>query len=217
MTHKIHLMLVEDSPEYRETITMAVAKETDIELVSQFGTAEEALRVLQSTASPDLILLDLNLPGISGTDALPWFKKYAPETKIIVLTQSNKEADVLAAISAGASGYLLKGSTRRQIFDGVRTVMNGGAMIDPEIAIYILNTLKARPTESDPGKALSARELEILVLLGDGMVQKEISRHLDITSNTVATHIRRIYEKLEVQNAPAAISKAYRSGILPFR
>jgi len=211
-------MLVEDSPEYRETIAMAFAKESDVKLISQFGTTEEALRSLQDISehnSPDIILLDLNLPGLSGIDAIPWFTQIIPESKIIVLTQSNRKEDVLAAIRAGASGYLLKGSTRRQIFEAVRTVMNGGAMIDPEVATHILNSLKEQPARVNAEKILSSREIEILKLLGEGLVQKEISQRLNISNNTVSTHIRRIYEKLEVQNAPAAVSRAYKHGLLP--
>ncbi|WPJ95955.1 response regulator transcription factor [Coraliomargarita algicola] len=218
MLKQIKLMLVEDSPEYRTTITMAVKKEEDIELISQYSTAEEALRKVEGASSitaPEIVLLDLNLPGMSGNEALPWFKKYIPKTKVIVLTQSNQEADVLAAISAGASGYLLKGATRKEIFDGIRSVNNGGAMIDPAVAQYILKQLKSSPKDLGNTKALSSRELEILTLLGDGLVQKEISARLNITNNTVGTHLRRIYEKLEVQNAPAAINKAYKRGLLP--
>ena len=214
----IRVTLVEDSPEYRETITMAFAKEKDLKLISQFGTAEEALRSLQTTAeknTPDIILLDLNLPGLSGIEALPCFAECVHNAKVIVLTQSNRQKDVLNAIRAGASGYLLKGSTRRQIFESVRTVMNGGAMIDPEIATYILDTLKKQPSQVNQSKTLSERELEILNLLGDGLQQKEISDRLNISNNTVSTYLRRIYEKLEVQNAPAAISRAYKTGLLP--
>lgn len=217
MKLKIKLMLIEDSPEYRETIAMAVDKELDMELISQFGTAEEALRSLQDMSTrkvPDLILLDLNLPGITGIEAIPFFKQALPDSHIIILTQSNHESDVLSVMSGGADGYLLKGATRRQLFAGIRDVIDGGALIDPKIANYILNTLQSRPASKDPGRSLSERELQVLKLLGEGFVQKEISAQLNISANTVATHIRRVYEKLDVQNAPAAITKAYKKGIL---
>jgi DNA-binding NarL/FixJ family response regulator len=218
MKRKNQLMLIEDSPEYRETITMAVNKEDDMKLISQFGTAEEALRSLQDMSTrkvPDLILLDLNLPGITGIEAIPYFKQALPSAFIIVLTQSNHESDVLSAMSRGADGYLLKGATRRQLFTGIRDVIGGGALIDPKVANYILNRLPSIPNATDPGRALSERELEVLMLLGEGFVQKEISEKLGISANTVATHIRRVYDKLGVQNAPAAITKAYKKGILP--
>jgi DNA-binding NarL/FixJ family response regulator len=209
-------MLVEDHPEYRETIAIALKKESDIELTSQFGTAEAALRSLQNRETrkvPDLILLDLNLPGMTGIEAIPFFTKSIPGTEIVVLTQSNREADVLAAIQAGAKGYLLKNSSRHQIFDCIRTVMTGGALIDPNVASYILNTVKTRTPKAEQKIALSERETEILGLLGEGLVQKQIADQLGISLNTVGSHLRHIYEKLEVQNAPAAIHKAHRFGL----
>lgn len=216
MTKPIRIMLVEDHAGYREVITRALKREADLDLASQFGTAEIALRSLQErprTAPPDLVLLDLNLPGMSGLEAIPWFKRYVPETEIIILTQSDKTGDVINAITLGAAGYLLKSATASQIKDGIRTVMAGGASLDPHVARFILDTLKKRPPPTESGKTLSERELEILALLGDGLVKKEIANRLDISVTTVAYHVKHIYEKLEVQNAPAAISKAYKTGL----
>jgi two-component system nitrate/nitrite response regulator NarL len=216
MKHPIRIMLVEDSPEYRKTITLAVQKESDMELIGQFGTAEEAQSSLQDPSThtvPDIILLDLNLPGMTGIAATPWFAQNLPDTKIIVLTQSNQEPDVLNAISAGANGYLLKGSTRRQIFEAIRNVMAGGLTIDPEVASYILKTLHTGPAPTDSQKNLSEREKEILTLLAEGMPQKEISNHLELSDSTVSTYIRRIYKKLKVQNVAAAIHKAHKAGL----
>ena len=134
---------------------------------------------------------------------------------IIILSQSDKEADVLRAITKGAAGYLLKSATIRQIKEGIRNVIAGDAPLDAGVAKYIMQALKDTPVLEEPGKALSPRELEILSMLGDGLVKKEIADQLDITYGTVATHVRNIYEKLNVINAPSAITKAYRSGILP--
>jgi DNA-binding NarL/FixJ family response regulator len=218
MKKQINVMLVEDNPEYREGIEIALEAVPDITLSSQFGTAEIALRNLEHAPVkeiPDLVLLDLNLPGLAGVDALPWFKKYSPKTPIIILTQSNREADVLAAISAGASGYLLKSSTRDQIIDAIRLVMQGGAPIDPQVARYILEKLRGEPQKETEESALSEREIEVLTLLGEGLLKKEIANRLSISAHTVDNHIRHIYEKLHVPNAPAAINKAHRLGIFP--
>eukprot|EP00903_Cladosiphon_okamuranus_P004147 g4145.t1 len=189
----------------------------NIELISQFGTAEIALREIQNARPgehPDLVLLDLNLPGISGLESIPWIRKYSPKSKIIVLTQSNKEADVLEAISKGASGYLLKSATATQIKESIEIVNSGGASLDPSVAKFILNTLRSRPADTHPEKTLSTREMEVLTLLGEGLLKKEIANRLDIGFATVAYHIKHIYEKLEVQNAAAAVAKGYRSGLL---
>ena len=218
MKNKIQVMLVEDHPKYRKVIEMALEDDPSMEVFNIFGAAEVALRHVQDLhecAAPDVVLLDLNLPGMSGLKALPWFKEYIPDTNIIVLTQSDAEADVLCAIQAGATGYLLKSSTVRQIKEGIRTVMHGGSTLDGKVAKFIMSTLNERVPVHVQKTALSQRELEILTLLSEGLVKKEIGDRLDIAYGSVATYTRRIYEKLQVPNAPAAIGKGYRTGILP--
>jgi DNA-binding NarL/FixJ family response regulator len=217
MINIIRVMVVEDHPEYREVIGFALKKETDMTLVSEFGTAERALRSLNdmtTRAEPNVILLDLNLPGMSGLDAVPFFKSAIPDAKIIVLTQSDKEDDVLRAIQLGASGYLLKSSTVARITIGIRNVMKEGTPIDAGVAKYILNRIKTAP-KKETVSALTDRETEILSLIAEGLAKKEIADRLKIGTSTVVTHVSHIYEKLNVANAPSAVSKAYRRGILP--
>jgi two-component system nitrate/nitrite response regulator NarL len=220
MNDPVKVMLVEDNPEFRKVIRLALSRDAAIELSSEFGTAEIALRSLRDgsvPASPDVILLDLRLPGMGGLDALPHFTNSAPQTKVIVLTQSDCEADVLRAITLGAAGYLLKSSTIIQIKEGIRTVIDGGASLDPRVAKFLLKTLQTRlPTAKAEG-LLSDRELETLTLLGEGLVKKEIADRLGITYPTVDSHVQRIYEKLQVHNAPAAINIAHRLGIFPLK
>ena len=220
MNPPVRIMLVEDQAAYREVITLALKRDQSIELISQYGTAEFALRQIQSPTAkdvPDIVLLDLNLPGMGGLEAIPWFKKYSPNTKIIILTQSEAEADVLQAIRSGASGYLLKSSSPNQIKESIMMVMNGGASLDDRLARFILDTFVDKLPAENPNPALSPRELEILSLLADGLARKEISDQLKISKHTVITHIKHIFDKLEAINTPAAISKAYRFGILPNR
>ncbi|MEI6646551.1 MAG: response regulator transcription factor [bacterium] len=214
--NKIRIVLIEDHPEYREVVELALGKEPDMDLARPFGTAEMALRSLQDNPgrhSPDIVLLDLNLPGIGGLDAIPLLAATVPKAKIIILTQSNKEADVLRAITLGASGYLLKGSSRKQITDGIRTVMAGGATLDAGVARFVLTTLQGKLPKEPTGPQLSKRELDVLALLAEGLAHKEIASRLDISTTTVVTHINHIYEKLNVPNAPAAINKAHRFGL----
>jgi DNA-binding NarL/FixJ family response regulator len=216
MKKPITILLVEDHPEYREVIEIALTKDPDLQLVSQFGTAEMALRSVQErtgTHKPDIILLDLNLPGMSGLDAIPWFQKYTPDSQIIVLTQSDIKADVLQAIRLGASGYLLKSSTVDTITNSIRSVMDGGAPIDAGVAKYILSTLKNSLPKQSPPPTLSAREMEILTLLAEGLAKKEIASRLKIGESTVVTHVSHIYEKLNALNAPGAIHKAHTLGL----
>jgi DNA-binding NarL/FixJ family response regulator len=218
MPQNIRIMLVEDNPEYREVINLAIEDEPDLELISRYGTAEVALRDLRNTSRrqvPDLILLDLRLPGMGGLESMPHFRSSLPDAKIVILTQSDNETDVLRAISQGANGYLLKSATVTKITEGIRTVMAGGAPLDAGIARFIMNTLKAHLPKDQMENVLTRRELEILALLGEGLLKKEIAKRLYISTTTVATHVAHIYRKLNVQNAPAAVTKAFHMGILP--
>lgn len=218
MKSKINVMLVEDHPEYRESVELVFSTTKDIALAHQFGSADQCLHFLEHNTPnpmPDIILLDLNLPGLNGIDALPLLKEHSPKTPIIILTQSDREADVLAAISAGASGYLLKSSTGDQLIRGTRSVLNGEAPIDPKVACFMLKILRGQPQHTDKDSALSERELSVLSLLGEGLLKKEIADRLGISTHTVDNYMRRIYEKLQVPNAAAAIAKAYKAGIFP--
>lgn len=218
MNQNIRIMLVEDHAGYRETIATALELEDNMELVGQYGTAEIALRKLQSSTEselPDVILLDLNLPGFHGLEAMPWISQYAPKAKTIVLTQSDNVPDINRAIIQGAAGYLLKSAKLREIIDSIKTVVDGGASLDPDVARYILNTFQNTKTgAAQPERELSQRELETLELIGQGLAKKEIADKLDISITTVAYHVKHIYEKLNVANAPAAVDRAHRLGIL---
>jgi DNA-binding NarL/FixJ family response regulator len=218
MKSTIRVMLVEDNPRYREVIVLALKQEPAIQLASQFGTAEIALRSLRDPSNherPDLILLDLRLPGMDGLEALPQFLSAAPDAKIMILTQSDNEADVLRAISLGATGYLLKSSTVITIVEGIRTVMNGGASLDAGVARFIINSLKTRLPKGGAETLLTGRQLEILTLLSGGFLKKEIAERLKISYATVDEHVAHIYERLGVRNAPAAVNKAHLLGLFP--
>jgi DNA-binding NarL/FixJ family response regulator len=215
MTKNIKIMLVEDHPDYREVIELSLLGEPDMQMISKFGAAEVALRSLEDRSTltkPDVILLDINLPGMSGIKALPWIKKYSPTTKVIMLTQSDMEADVVQAIQTGAAGYLLKSASIEEITQGVRTVMANGASLDASVARYLVLAMREQPTAENE-VALTNREMEILSMLAEGLVKKQVADQLRIGIHTVAEHVKRIYTKLEVQNAPSAIHKAHHLGI----
>lgn len=214
---KIKVMLIEDHPEYRDVVEIAVSRQPDMELVGKFGAAEVALRSCDEPSGdqqPDIILLDLGLPGMSGLEAMSQFEERLPHAKIVVLSQSNRESDVLTAISQGASGYLLKSSSVETISEAIRSVTNGDVTIDSGVAKLLVQKLQSVLSKDELDSALTPRELEVLSLVGEGLSKKEIAQQLGISSNTVRTHTVHIYEKLNVQNAPAAITKAYRQGIL---
>ena len=217
MQNITNVMLVEDHPSYRRVIERALSSCPSIQLTSMFGAAEIALRNLNNpdlTIFPDVILLDLNLPGISGLDSIESFTKAAPSAKILVLTQSDAGSDVESAIRKGAQGYLLKSSTVADIIEGIKTVSRGGGAIDNEVANHVLNIIHETSSRKQPSIVLSSREREILILLSKGYVKKEIAEELNISYGSVATYTRRIYQKFDVQNAAAAVDMAYRSGVL---
>lgn len=213
MKRPVNVLLVEDNRNYGDVLALALAGDRQVRLVQRFATAEVALRHLRDEAV-DVILLDLRLPGMSGIEAIPQFREVAPHAKIIVLTQSDAEADVIRCISLGASGYLLKSAAMGEIFESVHSVAQGGASLDRKVARFILDSLKERLPEGVPATALSERETEILTMIADGLVKKQIAKGLHVSYATVDSHVRHIYEKLQVGNAASAVSKAYSLGIL---
>ena len=215
------VIIVEDNPEYRNVLKMAFEFDPDIDLIGIYGSAEHSLRALEPNSKnnirPDILLLDLNLPEMSGLEAMKWFREYIPDTPIIILTQSESETDVVAAIQNGATGYLLKSATVQKIKDSIETVASGGALLDTRIAKFILTQIQTTSATGATKTNLTDREMEVLELLANGLVKKEIADKLGISFFTVSTHIRHIYDKLNVLNAPAAISTAYQKGILPLQ
>ena len=212
---EIKISLIEDNVDYRDALATSLEDCPGFELHSQFSTAEVALQYFQDHAEelPHIILLDLRLPSMSGLEALNVLTQKFAQIKIIILSQSDDEENVIKAISAGASGYLLKSSSLADLSNGLKMVMDGGATLDPEVAKYIVASMQkgAHLKQKSP---LTQRELEILEHLGAGLSKKEISEKLNIGYDTVDSHVRSIYTKLQVNNAPSAVGKAYKIGIL---
>lgn len=217
MKEEITVALVEDQAEFRRVIEMALSDIDDLRLLGVYGTSEKLLQKLSEKKAwvPDVILLDLNLFGMGGLEALPLIKRAAPRSEVIVLTNSNREGDVLAAIANGASGYLLKSATVDELAEGIRMVRQGAAALDPKMARYLLDKVNDRSGGKRKEELkLSKRKIEVLELIAEGLVKKEIAERLDIAYGTVETYVKMIYQELGVSNAPSAVSKAYQKGLL---
>lgn len=201
------------SSQYREAVLFALELEGGFG-IEGFYSAEAALqRVDDGGALPQVVLLDLDLPGMSGLEALRKFRQRVPQMQVLVLTEFDERPRVFQAISEGASGYLLKSSPIADISRGIREVLSGGAPLNARIARMMLSTFQVvRPRGADSD--LTAREREVLTLLARGCAKKQIAADLGVSYHTVDMHTRGIYRKLQVHNLSGAVSKALQSGLI---
>jgi DNA-binding NarL/FixJ family response regulator len=211
-----NVWLVEDNPVFATGVQRVVNGFAGMTCTGRFSSVEQAFEALDDGPPPDVILLDVQLPGIDGISALATFKRRAPAAKTIILTVFDDADKIFRAVSAGASGYVLKSAGIDQIGEAIRQVMEGGAPMTPEVARKVLEAF----ARIDPGPEggddyqLTQREREILRLLADGLVKKEIGEALDISINTVSTHMQRVYEKLHVTTNTGAVAKALRERLI---
>lgn len=214
MINKTDVIIIEDNELLRELLKEAINKSSIIKCNNAFGSGEAALDFIEKEELvPDIILLDIGLPGMSGIDLIPELKKLSPTSKIIIITVHDDDENVFNAICAGASGYLLKDLSADRIVSSISEVMNGGAPMNSHIAKKVLNMFRDQNIKSD-GYDLSDREKEILSLLVDGLSKKQIAEKIFLSYHTVDSHIRNIYAKLEVHSRSSAISKAIREKLL---
>ncbi|MDP1590901.1 MAG: response regulator transcription factor [Prosthecobacter sp.] len=207
------LWIVEDHAAFRRTLVRVLNSEPDLQCPRDFDSCEKALAALTRDDAPDLILLDVGLPGMSGLDGICLFKERAPKSLIVILTVFEDDDKVFQAICAGAAGYLLKTSSVADITQAVRDALAGGSPMNPRIARRVLDMFsKLAPKQSDYG--LSEREKEILQLMTTGLIKKEIADRLTLSIHTVDTYLRRIYEKLEVNTRTGAVAKALKEGLV---
>lgn len=212
-TNATRLWLVEDDALFRQALADLFADTTDVDLAGVFGAAEPALAAIETEGAPDVVLLDLGLPGVSGIEGARILKARSPATQIVILTIHEDDDAVFDALCAGASGYLLKSATGDEILQAVRAVRLGGVPLTPPVARRMLRHFREDgvPT-ADYG--LTEREREILGLLADGLAQKEIADRLNLSPHTVDTHLRNLYAKLHVRSGIAAVSKALRERLI---
>jgi DNA-binding NarL/FixJ family response regulator len=192
----IRLLLIDDFPLMREGLAMALARDRALTVVGQADNGEDGLRLARELA-PDVVVLDLCMPGMDGMTVLERLSADAPETKVLVVTATEKVQPLLDAVAAGAAGYLTKRSTREELRQAVITVYGGGSVISPMLAGHLLNAYSrtSRGEASSARPLLGKREHEILRLLADGCTDKEIAATVYISPRTVQNHLTRIREK----------------------
>jgi len=209
----INIMIIEDDDTYRESLQAAINASQNLACPYACESCEEALEILEKDFAPEILLLDIKLPGISGIEGIPKFKAFSPATHIIMLTVFDDDDLIFNAVCRGAEGYLLKSATPRQIYESIQNVMCGGAAMTPTIAGKVLKmfTQYAEPKgEYD----LTMREKEILQLLVDGHSKKHLADRLCISLYTVDTHLKNIYAKLHVHSQIDVIAKALKEHLL---
>jgi DNA-binding NarL/FixJ family response regulator len=214
MYNPVDIIIIEDNELLRDSLKEAINKSGSIKCKNTFSSGEAALDFIErEDLVPEIILLDIGLPGISGIDLIPEIRKLTPTSKIIILTVHDDNENVFNAICAGASGYLLKDLSADNIVNSINEVMNGGAPMNSHIAKKVLNMFRDQNLKSD-GYGLSEREKEILSLLVEGLSKKQIAEKIFLSHHTVDSHLRNIYAKLEVHSRSSAISKAIREKLL---
>jgi len=204
----ITLLIVDDHPVVRDGLRGMFAGTGEFEVVGEAADGTEAL-TLADRLRPDVVLMDLRMPGMDGVRAINALRERGLPSRVLVLTTYDTDSDVLPAIEAGATGYLLKDAPREELFRAVRAAARGEAVLSPSVATRLIGQMRAPAQEP-----LSQRELEVLGLIAGGRTNREAAAHLFISEATVKTHLLHVYGKLGVKDRAAAVATAYERGLL---
>jgi DNA-binding NarL/FixJ family response regulator len=205
---KIHLMIVDDHPVVREGLAGMLASQADFDVVAEASDGAQAT-TLDAQLQPDVILMDLRMPGTDGVSAIKAIKAQRAAANILVLTTYDSDADIVRAIEAGATGYLLKDTPREELYRAIRSAARGESVLAPAVAARLMTRMRA-PAEEN----LSPREIEVLQLVAKGKSNKEVGKALHISTATVKTHLIHIFDKLGVKDRTAAVTVSLEKGIL---
>ena len=206
------IWIVEDDAGFRRSLQFLLENENKIDGLRVFPSCIEMFEALESDEHPDIILMDLGLPGMDGVEGIRKLDSVSPDISVIVITVFKDKDKVLEALDAGAAGYLLKTASGAEIIQGIEQVFSGQAALSPTVAKIVLDEMR-KTTVVDVFK-LSKREIEVLEKLALDLSVKEIANSLSITRRTAAFHLENIYRKLQVQSQSGAVAKALRSGII---
>jgi DNA-binding NarL/FixJ family response regulator len=209
----VTIWLVEDNIHFQKSLTELINETDGMRCPHAFKSCEEALRVLESSEPPEVILLDIGLPGMSGVEGVKKFKSASPSTYVIMLTVHEDSSSVFNALCAGASGYLLKDTSPENAIEAIEEVLAGGAPMNATIAHTVLEMFTKLATPKG-NYGLTDREKEILKLMVSGSTKKKIAEQLCVSFHTVNTHLKNIYSKLQVHTRSGAVSKVYKENLL---
>lgn len=204
----IKILITDDHPVVREGLAGMLAGQPDFEVIGLAADGEVAVS-LYTSLQPDVVLMDLQLPRLDGVGAIQAIRDAHPDAHILVLTTYDADADIVRAIEAGATGYLLKDTPREELFRAIRAVAAGDSVLAPTVATRVMSRMRTPAEEK-----LSAREIEVLELVAKGVSNKEIGRLLSISVATVKTHLIHIYGKLGVDDRTAAVTTALEKRII---
>jgi len=205
----ISVSIVEDNEQLRTTLARVLNRAEGFRCLSHYGDAESALQTLPQDR-PDVVLMDINLPGMNGVECVRRLKQILPQIQIIMLTVYEDTENIFNALAAGAAGYLLKRTKSAELLEAIREVQRGGSPMTTHIARKVTQSFQRAGPSPQPTENLSEREQEVLDCLSQGLIYKEIAEKLGISYETVHTYIRRIYEKLQVRTRTEAVAKFLR-------
>lgn len=215
MPETIQVWLIEDHKTYGERLARALNRVDGIKCAERFTACEDAFAALTAETAPQVLLLDVGLPGVNGIDGIARLRQLAPQMAVVILTVFEEDDKIFRAICAGAAGYLLKTSSTDDIAAAIRSAAAGGSPINPTIARRVLEMFsKANTAAPQKDYGLTPRELEILHLLVEGKTIKEAAAGLGISYYTADEYIRSVYEKLQVRSRGSAIAKAVKEGLV---
>ena len=204
----IRVLIADDHPVVRDGLRGIFADDPDFLVVGEAGNGAEAVARVER-AGADVVLMDLRMPQMSGVEAIRQLRRTAPAVRVLVLTTYDTDSDVLPAIEAGATGYLLKDAPREELIRAVRAAFAGEAVLSPAVASRLMGQVRKPAPEK-----LSQRELDVLTLIAGGATNREAAARLFVSEATIKTHLLHVYEKLGVRDRAAAVAEAYRRRLL---
>jgi len=205
----ITVSIVEDNEQLRNTLARVLNRSEGFKCLSHYGNAESALKELPNV-KPEVVLMDINLPGMNGVECVRQLKQALPTLQVMMLTVYEDTENIFSALAAGATGYLLKRTKSAELLEAIREVHRGGSPMTTHIARKVTQSFLKTGPSGQPTENLSQREQEVLDCLSQGFLYKEIAEKLGISYETVHTYIRRIYEKLQVRTRTEAVAKFLR-------